>query len=153
MDPQTSNWDIWIVDVARGSLSRVTYDGAQDSDPIWSPDEKSLGFASTRGGTLALYRKTIGSVQPEDPAPLQDRAMVLLEGLGPFSGDLHRRTAVIGIAITTLVMSSRVTWTCLEDASARSVAIEIASTLCAVSRPLAQGLLVVFRKLQITLVV
>jgi len=49
-DPQTGNWDIWIVDVARGIPSRVTYDMAQDSDPVWSPDEKSLVFASTRGG-------------------------------------------------------------------------------------------------------
>src|SRR5262249_51548878 len=67
MDPQTGNWDIWIVDVARGIPSRVTYDAAQDSDLIWSPDEKSLVFASTRGGTVALYRKTIGSVQPDEP--------------------------------------------------------------------------------------
>jgi eukaryotic-like serine/threonine-protein kinase len=78
MDPQTGNWDIWIVDVARGIPSRVTYDGAQDSDPIWSPDEKSLVFASTRGGGLALYRKTIGSVQPEEQVYRPERSGTLI---------------------------------------------------------------------------
>jgi hypothetical protein len=78
MDPQTGNWDIWIVDVARGIPSRVTYDGAQDSDPVWSPDEKSLVFGSTRGGTLALYRKTIGSVQPEELVYRPDRSAMLI---------------------------------------------------------------------------
>ena len=65
MDPDTGNWDIWIVDNARGIQSRVTLDPAQDSDAIWSPDGKDIVFGSTRTGRAALYRKTVDSSEPE----------------------------------------------------------------------------------------
>jgi serine/threonine protein kinase len=55
MDPQTGNWDVWTVDVARGNASRVTFDPASDADPVWSPDSKEIVFASNRGGQLGLY--------------------------------------------------------------------------------------------------
>ena len=65
MDPETGNWDIWIIDNTRGIHSRVTLDPAQDSDAIWSPDGKDLVFGSTRRGHAALYRKTVDSSEPE----------------------------------------------------------------------------------------
>jgi serine/threonine protein kinase/Tol biopolymer transport system component len=60
MDPQTGNWDIWIVDVARGTASRLTSDPARDSDPVWSPDGKEIVFASNRGGQFGLYKTVVG---------------------------------------------------------------------------------------------
>ena len=65
MDPATGNWDIWMIDDARGIQSRVTLDPAQDSDAVWSPDGKDIVFGSTRGGRAALYRKTVDSSEPE----------------------------------------------------------------------------------------
>jgi serine/threonine protein kinase/Tol biopolymer transport system component len=65
MDPETGNWDIWIIDKARGIQSRVTLDAAQDSDAVWSPDGKEIVFGSTRGGHAALYRKTVDSSERE----------------------------------------------------------------------------------------
>ena len=47
--------DIWLQEGTR--LSRFTFDPAEDRFSIWSPDRRSLVFASTRKGTFDLYRK------------------------------------------------------------------------------------------------
>jgi Tol biopolymer transport system component len=47
--------DIWILDVARGTSTRFTFDPAQDDFPAWSPDGKTIVFSSARGGILDLY--------------------------------------------------------------------------------------------------
>jgi len=40
--------DLWILEIARGTLSRVTFEGI-NTRPLWSPDGKDLIFASSRG--------------------------------------------------------------------------------------------------------
>jgi len=64
----TGNWDIWMLDVARGVPTRFTFDPAQDQYPVWSPDSKRLVFASNRGtgGTFDLYRKDVGTSANEE---------------------------------------------------------------------------------------
>jgi serine/threonine protein kinase/Tol biopolymer transport system component len=52
-----SSRDIWILDVARGSSTRFTFDPARDDTPAWSPDGKNIAFTSNRGGQLDLYVK------------------------------------------------------------------------------------------------
>jgi len=51
------NLDVWTIDVTKGVLSRFTSDPAADTYPTWSPDARWLAFASSRKGTLDLYRK------------------------------------------------------------------------------------------------
>ncbi len=41
--------DVWIYDFSRDALSRVTFDPAFDSDPVWTPDGRRIVFASDRG--------------------------------------------------------------------------------------------------------
>ncbi|SPE30976.1 Serine/threonine protein kinase [Candidatus Sulfopaludibacter sp. SbA6] len=47
---------IWILD-ARGIRSKFTYGKGVDNDPIWSPDGRTIVFASNRKGHRDLYRK------------------------------------------------------------------------------------------------
>jgi serine/threonine protein kinase len=49
--------DIWIMDLARNTTSRFTFDPANDDFPVWSPDGKFIVFASTRRGQPKLYIK------------------------------------------------------------------------------------------------
>ena len=41
--------DIWVYDISRNTLSRLTFDGGNFS-PIWSPDGKRIAFNSARDG-------------------------------------------------------------------------------------------------------
>jgi serine/threonine-protein kinase len=51
--------DIWVKQLPRGPLSRVSYDGAAEYRPRWMPDGQSLMFGSNRTGqgTGGLYRR------------------------------------------------------------------------------------------------
>ena len=40
--------DVWIQDLAREVPTRFTFDQGNDSGPIWSPDDKTIVFASSR---------------------------------------------------------------------------------------------------------
>jgi Tol biopolymer transport system component len=51
------NRDIWILDVARATSTRLTFDAADDDYPAWSPDGKNIAFSSNRGGQFDLYIK------------------------------------------------------------------------------------------------
>jgi serine/threonine protein kinase len=57
--------DIWILDRARGSTSRFTFDRASDNAPVWSPDGQRVAFASNRNGTFDLYQKHTSSGHEE----------------------------------------------------------------------------------------
>jgi eukaryotic-like serine/threonine-protein kinase len=56
-DPQTKTRDIWIFDLLRGTKTRLTFDPADDLDPIWSPDGTQIAFTSNRTGQRNIYRK------------------------------------------------------------------------------------------------
>ena len=47
--------DVWMSEVARGTLSKLTTDPADDSYPLWTPDGQSVVFTSRRDG-LGVYR-------------------------------------------------------------------------------------------------
>ena len=50
--------DIWVWDLAREMLTRVTTDPGLDQSPLWTPDGRGLIFTSQAGGVLgALFRQ------------------------------------------------------------------------------------------------
>jgi Tol biopolymer transport system component len=51
------NRDVWIKDLARGSLTRFTFHAAVDGYPLWSPDGSQVAFESTRNGGFDLWLK------------------------------------------------------------------------------------------------
>jgi eukaryotic-like serine/threonine-protein kinase len=60
------NRDVWVIDVARNVPSRITFDPASDWSPSWSPDGSQLIFASSRGGSNHIYRKSSTGVGNEE---------------------------------------------------------------------------------------
>jgi len=52
-----STADIWIWDLVRKTMTRLTFDEAADSFPLWTPDGKRLAFFSSRGGKPGIYWK------------------------------------------------------------------------------------------------
>jgi hypothetical protein len=58
VDPGGRREDIWLVELARGVMSRFTFDSGNDVYPVWSPDGTRIMFASDRaGGVFNMYQK------------------------------------------------------------------------------------------------
>jgi len=62
----TSAEQIWVLDVARGTLAKRTFEGSS-SFPVWTPDSARITYSGTRGdGTTNIYwRAADGSGQEE----------------------------------------------------------------------------------------
>ena len=58
--------DLWLYELARGTVSRLTFDPSENSDAVWSPDGKQIVFASTRGGSKSLYQKLSSGAGTEE---------------------------------------------------------------------------------------
>ncbi len=65
LDPTTNTRDIWIIDLARGVRTRLTFDRAEDVAPVWSPDGVRIAFASNRSGHFDLYQKAASGTDDE----------------------------------------------------------------------------------------
>jgi hypothetical protein len=65
-DSQTKTRDIWILDLLRGTRTRMTFDPADDLDSIWSPDGTRIAFTSDRLGQRDIYQKLADGSGPEE---------------------------------------------------------------------------------------
>jgi len=50
--------DIWIFDLARGTNTRLTFGPASHSNPVWTPDGKTVFYSSVRKGLPHIYAKS-----------------------------------------------------------------------------------------------
>jgi eukaryotic-like serine/threonine-protein kinase len=49
--------DIWVLDLARGVRTRLTFGPVTNAYPVWSPDGKWIAYFSFRDGKYNIYRK------------------------------------------------------------------------------------------------
>ena len=54
-DSDSRGRDIWVVDIARGAASRLTFDKGDENYPVWSPDGQSLLYWSSSETAPGLY--------------------------------------------------------------------------------------------------
>jgi len=53
----TSRGQIWIYDLVRDTLTRLTFEGGLNGLPVWTPDGKRIAFSSDREGALNIFWK------------------------------------------------------------------------------------------------
>lgn len=73
VDPKTGAPDVWLVDHARGSMSRFTPEPGFNAAPLWSPDGTRIVFRSSRSGVTEFWQKSAaggGGEQPTLPAEI-----------------------------------------------------------------------------------
>ena len=80
LDPATNTRDIWVLDLVRGVSSRLTFDKADDVNPVWSPDGSRIAFSSDRRGNRDLYWKAAsGAVLYLETARVHRRSPTVLD--------------------------------------------------------------------------
>jgi eukaryotic-like serine/threonine-protein kinase len=57
-----SNQDIWVQDLGRDTMTRLTFDGKANASPIWTPDGQSVVFAGQQG---VSWTRADGGGQPQ----------------------------------------------------------------------------------------
>jgi Tol biopolymer transport system component len=67
MADASGQFDLWLIDVARGVPSRLTTDPGDDRDPVWSPDGQELIYSSNASGDQNLLRKGLSGSVPAAP--------------------------------------------------------------------------------------
>jgi len=66
-DAQSGTRDIWLIDVTRATPSRLTFDPADDLNPVWSPDGTRVAFSSNRKGRRDVYQKLATGAGSDEP--------------------------------------------------------------------------------------
>ena len=57
MRTPAENIDVWVIDIERGTKTRLTFDPANDSYQIWTPDGSKIIYSSNRGPRTDIYMK------------------------------------------------------------------------------------------------
>ena len=96
----SGNRDVWVSELARGTLTRQTTDDAFDGRPLWHPDGRRVAFQSDRNGQPEVFWQaadgsgtaerlltidaSVGDIVPYDWSP--DGAALFVHALLPETG-------------------------------------------------------------------
>jgi eukaryotic-like serine/threonine-protein kinase len=72
VNPKTNAVEISLIDLARGSTSRVTSEGLITSAALWSPDGARLIFRTNRAGIVELYERSAAGGGDDRPVLSED---------------------------------------------------------------------------------
>ena len=64
-DPRSGADDIWVLPVAGGQPTRITF-GPEDYWPVWSPDGKQIAYGVRENDKLSIRRRSLDGSQPEE---------------------------------------------------------------------------------------
>jgi serine/threonine-protein kinase len=88
--------DIWIYDIAGGTLSRLTEEGSLNERPEWSPDGSRVLFRSDQGPRSGIWWRPVDKSEPATPLLLHERADVFEAVLTPDGRGLVYQVDTIG---------------------------------------------------------
>ncbi|PYV69923.1 MAG: hypothetical protein DMG97_20590 [Acidobacteria bacterium] len=74
--------DIWIYDVLRETLTRLTFDG-YNSHPVWTPDGTRVTFSSYRDGSSHLLSKPVDGSGAEEQVGSREIATLFPQSWSP----------------------------------------------------------------------
>jgi serine/threonine-protein kinase len=66
LDVRDQEQDIWIWELARQTLTRLTFDPGLDSNAVWTPDGQRIIFASSRQGQINLFWQPADGTGPAE---------------------------------------------------------------------------------------
>jgi len=65
-DSGVAGSDVWVYNVARGTRSRLTFDGKGNNAPVWSPDGSHIAFLSIHDGVPNVYQQAVNGMGQEE---------------------------------------------------------------------------------------
>ncbi|HEV2299235.1 MAG TPA: protein kinase [Candidatus Acidoferrales bacterium] len=68
----SGNFNIWVLDLLRGTRMRLTFSAESDRQPAWSPDGKSIAFASSGSGLFHVYQNASDGTGTTTPLVVDD---------------------------------------------------------------------------------
>ena len=72
--------DIWTFDLARGTKTRLSFGPSVQRYPLWSPDGKTIFYASNASGSFQMFSKPADGSGPEEPL-LKDNLIEFARGI------------------------------------------------------------------------
>ena len=70
--------DIWVYDLKRGTGSRLTFNAADNTNPVWSADGSRIVFSSNHDGQYDIYQQAANGLGSTEPVlQSKDRAKYL----------------------------------------------------------------------------
>src|SRR5262249_21387435 len=75
VDPSTGRPDVWVIDLQRRTSTRLTFGQADNTTPVWSPDDGRIVFSSSRAGNLSLYVKSSSGTGNDEPLYVEETSI------------------------------------------------------------------------------